>query len=348
MSNPMFVTDDEALLDELLRLAAAAGVTPDVARDGVGGLRGWSAASLVLVGADQARAMARTSPPRREKVHVVAWGQVPDDLFRVAIAVGAESVTALPGSEAWLVEELTDLGDQRTGRGLTVGVVGGSGGVGATTFACALGQVAARSGQTVVIDLDPLGPGIDRVLGLEARDGVRWDELGQTTGRLSARSLRQALPRSADLGVLTWNAGPHGTLQAFAVREALSAAQRGHDTVVLDLPRHRDALLEEVVARCDKVLVVTAPTVAGVASAARVCAGFSHPGLLGLVVRGSGADPRDVARVVGAPVVAEMSDQRGLAESIDLGLGPVRSRRGPLGRTVLQVLATLQRLESAA
>jgi secretion/DNA translocation related CpaE-like protein len=348
MSTPMFVTDDEALLDELLRLAAAAGVTPDVARDGVGGLRGWSAASLVLVGADQARAMARTSPPRREKVHVVAWGQVPDDLFRVAVAVGAESVAALPGSEAWLVEELTDLGDQRTGRGLTVGVVGGSGGVGATTFACALGQMAARSGQTVVIDLDPLGPGIDRVLGLEARDGVRWDELGQTTGRLSARSLRQALPRSGGLGVLTWNAGPHGTLQAFAVREALSAAQRGHDTVVLDLPRRRDDLLEEVVARCDKVLVVTAPTVSGVASAARLCAGFSGTRQLGLVVRGTGADSRDVARVVGAPVIAEMSDQRGLGESIDLGLGPVRSPRGPLGRTALGVLDALRRLESAA
>jgi secretion/DNA translocation related CpaE-like protein len=348
MSNPMFVTDDEALLDELLRLAAAAGVTPEVARDGVGGLRGWSAASLVLVGADQARAMARTSPPRREKVHVVAWGRVPDDLFRAAVAVGAESVAAFPGSEAWLVEELTDLGDQRTGRGLTLGVVGGSGGVGATTFACALGQMAARSGQAVVIDLDPLGPGIDRVLGLEAREGVRWDELGQPTGRLSARSLRQALPRNAGLGVLTWNAGPHGTLQAFAVREALSAAQRGHDTVVLDLPRCRDDLLEEVVARCDRVLVVTAPTVSGVASAARVCAGFPEPGLLGLVVRGSGADPRDIARVVGAPVITEMPDQRGLAESIDLGLGPVRSRRGPLGRTGLRVLETLQRLESAA
>jgi secretion/DNA translocation related CpaE-like protein len=348
MSNPMFVTDDEALLDELLRLAAAAGVTPDVARDGVGGLRGWSAASLVVVGADQARAMARTAPPRREKVHVVAWGQVPDDLFRVAVAVGASSVTALPGSEAWLVEELTDLGDQRTGRGLTVAVVGGSGGVGATTFACAIGQMAARSGQTVVIDLDPLGPGIDRVLGLEACEGVRWDELGQTTGRLSARALRQALPRSTGLGVLTWNAGPHGTLQAFAVREALSAAQRGHDTVVLDLPRRRDDLLEEVVARCDRVLVVTAPTVAGVASAARVCAGFSDPRQLGLVVRGAGADSRDVARVVGAPVIAEMPDQRGLGESIDLGLGPVRSRRGPLGRTGLRVLDALQRLEAAA
>jgi secretion/DNA translocation related CpaE-like protein len=348
MSNPLFVTDDETLLEELLRLAAAAGVIPEVARDGIGALRGWASAPLVLVGADQAVAVGRLYPPRRPAVHVVALGPVPDHLFRDALAVGAQSVAGLPGSESWLVEALTDLGDQRAERALTIGVVGGSGGVGATTFACALGQMAARSGQAVVIDLDPLGPGIDRVLGLEARDGMRWDELGQPTGRLSARALREALPRSAGLGVLTWNVGPHGSLQAFAVREAMSAAQRGHDTVVLDLPRHRDALLEEVVARCDKVLVVTAPTVAGVASAARVCAGFSHPGLLGLVVRGSGADPRDIARVVGAPIVAEMSDQRGLAESIDLGLGPVRSRRGPLGRTVLEVLATLQRLESAA
>ncbi|HET8961961.1 septum site-determining protein Ssd [Nocardioides sp.] len=349
MSEPMFVTADEVLLDELLRLSAAAGVTPHVARDGVAGLRGWTAAPLVLVGADQARAMAHTCPPRRPKVHVVAMGQVPDDLFRVALAIGAESVAAFPGSEAWLVEELTDLGDARSERALTLGVVGGSGGVGATTFACALGQMASRSGQAVVIDLDPLGPGIDRVLGLEACEGMRWDELGRPTGRLSARSLREALPRSAGLGVLTWNAGPHGTLQAFAVREALSAAQRGHDTVVMDLPRGGDELVDEVVARCDQLLVVTAPTVSGVASAARVCAGFTDAaGALGLVIRGAGADPRDVARVVGAPVIAEMPDQRGLAESIDLGLGPVRSRRGPLGRTSLRVLDSFARLEPAA
>ena len=39
------------------------------------------------------------------------------------------------------------------------------------------------------------GPGVDRVLGLEDHDGFRWDALCQTTGRLSARALREALPR---------------------------------------------------------------------------------------------------------------------------------------------------------
>ena len=52
-------------------------------------------------------------------------------------------------------------------------------------------------------------------------------------------------------------------------------------------------------------------------------------------------DDETLARVVGSPVVQRMGDQRGLAESIDLGLGPVRSRRGPLGRAAVRVLASL-------
>src|SRR5262245_7561087 len=107
MTAPLFVTRDETLLDELLRLAAAAGVTPDFAPDGVGALRGWSAASLVLVGVDVADEVARTLPPRRDGVHVVAWGGVPDDLFRTALALGAENVAELPGSGPWVVESLT-------------------------------------------------------------------------------------------------------------------------------------------------------------------------------------------------------------------------------------------------
>ena len=101
----------------------------------------------------------------------------------------------------------------------------------------------------------------------------------------------------------------------------------------------RDPLVDEVVARCDRVLVVVAPTVAGVASAARLCAGFPDRSALRLVVRGSRR--RAARRRRASPAsrcVAAMSDQRGLAESIDLGLGPVRSRRGPLGRAALAVL----------
>jgi hypothetical protein len=44
---------------------------------------------------------------------------------------------------------------------------------------------------------------------------------------------------------------------------------------------------------------------------------------------------------VGAAVLAEVPDQRGLVESVDLGLGPVRSRRNGLARAAAQVLDSL-------
>lgn len=339
MTTALFVTRDETLLDELLRLAAAAGVTPEVAVDTGAALRAWAAASLVLVGADVAGEVAAAAPPRREGVHVVVWGEAPDGLFRVALAAGAENVAMLPASGEWLGEALGDLADAGRARGLTIGVLGGSGGAGATTFACALGQVAARSGPAVVVDADPLGPGVDRVLGLERAPGVRWEELCRTTGRLSARSLRDALPRSGRLACLTWSAGRHDSLQAFAVRETLSAARRGHDSVVIDLPRTHDPLVEEVAARCDLLVVVAVPTVAGIASAGRVVAAHAGRSSLRVVLRGRGVEQRAVARALGVRVVSSMPEQRGLAEAIDLGLGPVRSRRGALGRAASEVLA---------
>jgi secretion/DNA translocation related CpaE-like protein len=348
MTAPLFVTQDDSLLDELHRLAAAAGVTPDVARDAGAALRGWVSASLVLLGTDLAPELATLAPARRPGVHVVCWGRAPDDMFRVALAVGAQDVTALPRSEGWLVEALTDLGDPTRPHGRVIGVIGGSGGAGATTFACALGQVAAHTGPAVVVDADPLGPGVDRVLGLEVSDGVRWDALCQTTGRLSARSLREALPRRGALGVLSWHPGTHRSLQAFAVREVLSAARRGHDTVVVDLPRGADPLIDEVASRCDRLLVVVVPSVAGLASASRLCARFRDHTGVELVLRGHGITPREVTRITGVPVAAAMADQRGLAEAIDLGLGPVRSRRGQLGRGATEVLTRLAVLGTAA
>jgi secretion/DNA translocation related CpaE-like protein len=349
MDAPLFVTADETLLDELLRLAAAAGTTPEVAADVGAALRAWPRAPIVLVGPDLAVSLATAAPARRDGVFVVLTAPVPDRVFQVALSLGAESVAELPRSEGWLVERLTDVVDSTPARGLTIGVVGGSGGSGATTLACALAQVAARSGPSVVLDVDPLGPGADRVLGLDLAEGVRWEALGHTTGRLSARALRESLPRRDGVAALSWYpGGPPRALQPFAAREALSAARRGHDTVVLDLPRAPDVVADELVARCDQVLVTVVATVSGVAAAVRLCGRFPEPGLLGLVVRGSAMDDDALARLTGAPVLTRMADQRGLTETVDLGLGPVRSRRGPLGRAAVSLLATLGRSTARA
>ena len=339
MTSVLLVTRDGALLDELSRLAAAAGAAVTAVGEAGTALRGWAPVDLVLVGADLAAELAGLAPPRRPHVFVVVPGTSGGDAFRLALALGADQVVELPSGAGWLSGLMGDLGDERSGPGRLIGVLGGSGGAGATTFACALGQVAARAGPAAVVDTDPLGPGDDRVLGLDGVPGVRWDDLSLSTGRVGARAFREALPSRDGLGVLTWTAGSTADVPAATLREALSAARRGHDVVVVDLPRSAGSVTEELVLRCDLVAVVVRATVASVAAAARVVGRLPDAGRLGLVVRGRGVDHEDLAALTGLPLLAGMTDQRGLVESVDLGLGPVRRRRGPLPRAAADVLA---------
>lgn len=348
----MLVTADDSLLDDMLRLSAAAGVVLDVAHDTSAAARGWAVATVVLVGADLAEPLAARRVPRRDQVVVVGRSPVGDTLFRAALAVGAEHVAELPAAETWLAELLTDVADGGATRGLTIGVVGGSGGVGATTLACALGLTAATRGPALLVDLDPLGPGVDRVVGLEEADGVRWEGLLESPGRLGARSLREALPSREGLGVVTW-AADSGPLDAGCVRDVLSAGQRGHGTVVVDLARRRDEVVSQAVAHCDRVLVVCGLQVPAVASAARVVDALEQEGArLGLVARrprASSLDPEQVAGMLDLPLLGTVPDQRRLAEHVDLGLGPVHAPRGPLARLCRTVLHRLSAgVEAAA
>lgn len=334
--NALLITASPEIRDAVLRLSAAAGVAPDVCASPGAGLAAWSGAVVVLVGTDLADGMAALAPARRGALHVV--GPAPGEAaFRAAVALGAESVIDLSSGAEWLGELLGEVGE-RAGPGRVIGVVGGSGGAGATTLACALGQWHSARGPTLLLDTDPLGPGLDRLLGLEEVDGARWESLADTAGRLGARALRDSVPRRGDLGVVTWS-GLRRRLDLPTVRRILTAARRGHDLVVLDLARHGGADLVELADRCDELLVVSRASVPGLAATARLVAelGRGREGRAGLVLRPGGVGDADAERATGLPLVATIRHQRGLAEALDRGSGPLGSR-GPLVRAVRDLL----------
>ncbi len=339
--SPLLISRDPSLLADLRRLAAAAGASLEVASS-ADDVRGrWSGVPLVLVGADLLDDLADTRPVRRDRVHVVSDGRCGDRLFRSALAVGAESVVELPAAEEWLVEVLTDTADGGGGPGRVVAVIGGIGGAGATTFAAALATVAADVGPVTLVDADPLGPGLEAVAGLADADGAVWASVSESAGRLGSRALRGALPVRDGLAVLGWGRGPRAGLDPTVVREVLSAARRGSHLVVVDLPRYLDGAATEVLVRCDRALVVTGLDVPSVGATARQMARLLPLApWVGLVARGpaSALDPDEVASALGVPLVAVMADQRRLAESIQLGLGPLRARRGPLARAARDAL----------
>ena len=100
-------------------------------------------------------------------------------------------------------------------------VVGGRGGAGASVFAVATAVRAARSGErALLVDCDPLGGGVDLVLGAEDLDGLRWPEVGTgagTSGLRLAAIERGVVMAARDLGKLkTWSQAVAAALGGFA------------------------------------------------------------------------------------------------------------------------------------
>lgn len=344
------MTDDEELLDEVVRLAAAAGVELERVPDAAGLRRRWHAAGLVLVDEDAARAVGPLRLGRREGVVVLCRGEPPGSVWERAVGIGAEHVVSLPDGEDWLVGALADGGPATAGAGpgRVVAVVGGRGGAGASVLAVAVAARAATRGRVLLVDCDPLGGGLDLLAGAEELEGLRWSGLalgGGGGGRVAAASLHEALP-SPD-GVLTVlacdraGAGP----DPGAAVAVVEAGRRAGEVVVCDLPRTPTDTSLAVADAADLVVVVVPAEVRAVAAAARVAEPLVERGVpLRLVVRGpapGGLDADDVAQALGLEVLASVAPEPGLAAALDRGKVP-GLRPGPLQDAAAAVLDALE------
>ncbi|MFG2867712.1 septum site-determining protein Ssd [Streptomyces sp. NPDC048338] len=333
-AGPLIVTEDLALLDDLLRLCAAAGAEPQVHHT-VPDRRAWAEAPLVLIGDDVA-ARCRGAARRQD---VLLVGREPDDpdLWRTAVEIGADGVLRLPDAEGRLVGRIADATEGVGRQALTVGVIGGRGGAGASTLACALALAAARTGRrTLLVDGDPLGGGLDVLLGGERAEGRRWPDFAASKGRVAGGALEESLPSVRGLRVLSWDRGDAVAVPPEAMRAVLAAARRRGGVVVVDLPRRLDEAVTEALAQLDLGLLVVPGELRAVAAAHRVA---SLAGLvltdLRVVVRGpyaAGLDEQWVADALRLPLAGELPHDPDLLAAQDAGLPPGSEARAPLGR----------------
>jgi secretion/DNA translocation related CpaE-like protein len=344
VSGPLVVTRDDALREELLRLCAAAAVTPDVVDQAGLAQRDWLEAACVLVGADCAAEVSALALPRRADVSVVAHAPETAQLWRDAVALRAEHVVVVPDSEAALIGRLADTIEGSRRAAVTVAVMGARGGAGASTFAAALGLAAARRGDdALLVDVDAFGGGVELVVGCEAEPGLRWPDVATTKGRVSAGALRSALPSAQGLAVLSWRQTDAVGLDRAALAAALSAARRGCDLVVVDVPRQLDPVATEAALAADTVLLVATTDVLSTAGGGRLVRSLGAVcGDIRLVVRRlprTALLPEQIATSLGVPLAATFPTERGVSRSIDEGLGP--PSRGRLTATCLRVLDDL-------
>ena len=160
--------------------------------------------------------------------------------------------------------------------------------------------------------------------------GVRWEGLVETAGRLGARALREGVPRrDAPRRAHLVRAA---TTARRADRATDPAGRRARPRPRRDRPGPAGCVRPGRAGRPVRRPAGRHP--GDRAGAGRDGAAGRRPrsaGRAGLVVRPGGLSDADAERVTGLPVVAAVGDQRGLAASVDRGLGPLTGR-GPLAR----------------
>jgi secretion/DNA translocation related CpaE-like protein len=334
MTTPALIaTADSLLLDDLLRLAAAADAQTEVARDAEAAGTAWLGPPLVLVGQDLANDIASREPSRRPGVVVVAADGDDASVYRAAVGLGAQHVAVLPDAESWLVDMFAAATEPPGPPAVQVCVAGGRGGAGASVMATMLSLAAARRGvRTLLVDADPFGGGLDLVLGQEAADGMRWPELTGRRGRLSSAALYESLPKVGELSVLSWDRGPTEPIPAPAMRSVLDAVGRGFTFVVVDLPRYLDPAAIEALQRCTAALLVVPAEVRAAVAAHRIATGVCRhaPDVRIVVARPApgGLTPETIAHAIGLPLAGVLDRDRRLAAALEHGDLPGFRARG--------------------
>ncbi|GAA2619555.1 septum site-determining protein Ssd [Actinomadura fulvescens] len=336
MTSPaMIVSADPATVDDLLRLAAAAAAPIEVARDLDQARPGWHASSLVLVGADLAKSLAATPFQRRADVVLVAPATDTEEVYKLAVQIGAQELAELPRDEAWLIDALATAAEPVNGCGTTICLTGSVGGAGVSVLSAGLGLSAARQGlRTLLIDGDPLGGGLDLVLGLEHHDGARWPDFADRRGRLSPSTLREALPGLGDLSVLSWQRKEPVRVSEEAVHSLIDAAVRGYDLVVVDVPRYVGELGRTALRAADTAFLLV-PAEVRATMAAEVLTSMLRRDTtdLRLIVRGpapGGLTTNVMAEALNLPLAGMLERDRRLPAALDQGDFVRATRRGPL------------------
>ncbi|WP_176451631.1 septum site-determining protein Ssd [Enemella dayhoffiae] len=316
---PLVATTNPRVRDAVLSAIAAAGLEADVAED-ADALKAAADPTVLVLGVDLAPAAARLELLRRTRVRLVGETGDSERMCAWSAALGAAVIT-LPEGLRWLTGALAEAPPGERGR--VVAVLGGSGGVGTSTLTVDLAWQLARRGRRVaVVELDPGGPGLDLLLGLEREPGWRWPALASAAGFLG--DLADRLPGVDGVAVLARARGHHAEPGTAAVRAVLQSLARQHQVVLLDLGRAVGGLAAEALEHCDGGLLLCRGTVPALGAAVDLLDRLDTPVPLAAVLRGSAGDRSTVGELLGIPLLTALPEDHRVASAADLGEVPVR------------------------
>lgn len=225
-----------------------------------------------------------------------------------------------------------------------IGVVGGSGGVGASVLTAAIAIRAAQAGlQPACLDGDRLGGGLDVTLGIEQEPGVRWPDLAAARGRIDGPELLARLPSVDGVSVLSFDRARDLPLTTEIVHQVLLALSLAADLVVVDLPRPDHEIFAALAPSVDELVLLAGSGIRDLAGASAISEHLLRTcSEVWLCLRTSGRGSHFADTVAGAldlPLMAVVREEPSLAADLLHGIPPGSSARGALAVAADTVLA---------
>jgi secretion/DNA translocation related CpaE-like protein len=226
-----------------------------------------------------------------------------------------------------------------------IGVVGGSGGVGASVLAAAIAVRAAQAGlrSPVCLDGDRLGGGLDVTLGIEQERGVRWPDLAGARGCIDGPELLRRLPSVDGVHVLSFDRARDVPLAVEVVQEVLHALSAVTDVVVVDLPRPDHEIFAALAPSVDAIALLSGSGIRDLAGASAIAGHLVEAcPQVWLCLRTSGKGSHFAETVAGAldlPLLTVVREEPSLAADVLHGIPPGSSARSALATAADMVLA---------
>ena len=232
----------------------------------------------------------------------------------------------------------------RTNTAHIIGVVGGSGGVGASVLAAAIAVRAAQCGlRPVCLDGDRLGGGLDVTLGVEQEKGVRWPDLSGARGCIDGPGLLRRLPSVDGVHVLSFDRARDVPLAAEVVGEVLRALSEVADVVVVDLPRPDHEIFAALAPLVDAMVLLAGSGIRDLAGASAIAGHLIEacPAVwLCLRTSGKGTHFADtVAAALDLPLLTVVHEEPSLAADVLHGIPPGSSATRALATAAELVLS---------
>ena len=204
---------------------------------------------------------------------VIVAGQLDPALMLEAMRAGVTEWISAPVEERELmaaIKRVTTSAAEQT-KGEVFAVIGGKGGVGATTVTVNVATALAKIGNTLLLDLHPSFGDAALFLGCEAKFSV-FDAL-ENTHRLDEVFLKSLVVKTAagpDL-LASPDRATTATLDEQRIRTVLDFVSRCYRYVVLDVPRSAIGM-EHALAAASTITVVATQELAAIRGAGRMAA----------------------------------------------------------------------------